>query len=233
MAFSEELKLAIKKKAHFACCLCHTLGVEIHHVVPQAEGGPDTEDNAAPLCPTCHEMYGANPQKRKFIREARDFWYELCAIRYSGDSALLNEIAEHIEQTASKRDLEDAVEKLTRLLTKEVGFKEEGLKELVSVELPIKYWLVVLAALEPAAQNAVSHIKEIRASGYSYDDIKKLPEEWAAALAGALISRGTIVDILVEKGVMKAEAAAAIGAKMLLEQARKFEEEQNSHTDLK
>ena len=46
----------------------------------------DTEDNAAPLCPSCHETFGANPTKRKFIREARDFWYEFCEKRYASDS---------------------------------------------------------------------------------------------------------------------------------------------------
>jgi 5-methylcytosine-specific restriction endonuclease McrA len=53
MAFTETLKLTVKRKAHFSCCLCHSLGVEVHHIVPQAEGGPDTEDNAAPLCRRC------------------------------------------------------------------------------------------------------------------------------------------------------------------------------------
>jgi hypothetical protein len=49
MAFTETLKLTVKRKAHFSCCLCHSLGVEVHHIVPQAEGGPDTEDHAAPF----------------------------------------------------------------------------------------------------------------------------------------------------------------------------------------
>ncbi|MEQ9455604.1 MAG: HNH endonuclease [Phycisphaeraceae bacterium] len=28
--------------------------LEVHHLVPLSEGGPDTVDNAAGLCPTCH-----------------------------------------------------------------------------------------------------------------------------------------------------------------------------------
>ncbi|MDS4026804.1 MAG: HNH endonuclease signature motif containing protein [Candidatus Contendobacter sp.] len=90
MAFTEETKLAVKRKSHFMCCLCHALGIEIHHIVPQAEGGEDTDDNAAPLCPSCHETYGANSVKRKFIREARDFWYELCEQRYAADPKYLD-----------------------------------------------------------------------------------------------------------------------------------------------
>lgn len=89
MTFSEELKRRVRRRAHFKCCLCHQLGVDIHHIVPQAECGPDTEDNAAPLCPSCHDTYGANPVKRKFIREARDLWYELCNSRFAQGSGVL------------------------------------------------------------------------------------------------------------------------------------------------
>ena len=38
----------------------------------------------APLCPSRHGTYGGNPEKRKFIREIRDDWYEICEGRYMG-----------------------------------------------------------------------------------------------------------------------------------------------------
>lgn len=104
MSFSEPLKITIRKRAHFSCCLCHELGVEIHHIVPQSDAGLDSEENAAPLCPSCHEKYGANPEKRKFIREARDFWYEICENKFS--SKQLNDIAEKLQHVATKEDLE-------------------------------------------------------------------------------------------------------------------------------
>lgn len=97
------------------CCLCHTLGVEVHHIVPQEDDGEDTEENAAPVCPTCHETYRANPSKRKFIRETRDFWYEVCANRYSADKDILDRIATQTEALISKKDLEDAVERILGL----------------------------------------------------------------------------------------------------------------------
>ncbi len=81
-----------------ACCICHTIGVEIHHIVPVAEGGPDSEDNAAPLCPSCHETYGANPSKRKLIREARGLWYEICERRYTSDSDRLSRIESMLQK---------------------------------------------------------------------------------------------------------------------------------------
>lgn len=117
MPFPEPVKLAVKRSAHFYCCLCRTLGVEVHHILPQAEGGCDTEENAAPLCPSCHETYGANPDKRKFIREARDLWYEICAKRYSGDADQLREIQKRLETVATKEDLNQlAVRNMTYTL---------------------------------------------------------------------------------------------------------------------
>lgn len=88
-----------------ACCLCKEMGVEVHHIVPQEENGPNTDDNAAPLCPSCHETYGANPQKRKFIREARELWYEICAKRFASDPERLDEIKRLLKKTVSYDDL--------------------------------------------------------------------------------------------------------------------------------
>lgn len=114
MAFTEDLKLKIRKKSHYSCCLCRIPGVlEIHHIVPQAEGGSDTEDNAAPLCPTCHEIYGANPEKRKFIREVRDFWFEICEKRFDYSDDILHEITNRLEQLPSKVDLGLAINNIT------------------------------------------------------------------------------------------------------------------------
>jgi hypothetical protein len=106
MAFTDGLKLKVKRKAHFTCCLCKTIGIEVHHIIPQEENGPDTEENAAPLCPSCHETYGANPQKRKFIREARDFWYEICEKRYASDPDKLDEIKILLQRTPSYEDFQ-------------------------------------------------------------------------------------------------------------------------------
>jgi hypothetical protein len=77
MAFSEKTKLLAKQKSAFRCCLCHKPFVEIHHITPQAEGGADKLDNAAPLCSSCHDLYGGNPEKRKTIRQMRDYWWDL------------------------------------------------------------------------------------------------------------------------------------------------------------
>jgi len=120
MAFSEALKLKVRKKAHLSCCLCKAIGVEVHHIIPQEEGGPDTEENAAPLCPSCHEAYGANPQKHKFIREARDLWYEICEKRFASDPERLDEIKRLLQNTVSYEDFQSFKDELLSNIGREL-----------------------------------------------------------------------------------------------------------------
>ena len=79
MPFSEALKASVRKRAMGRCCVCQEPFVDVHHIVPQAEGGADTDENAAPLCPNCHRRYGDNARQRTAIREFRDNWYEWVA----------------------------------------------------------------------------------------------------------------------------------------------------------
>lgn len=96
MGFSESIKLEVKRKAAFQCCRCRYVGVEVHHIIPQEYGGSDDIDNAAPLCANCHAHFGGNPEKRKEIRQMRDWWYEVVSSQLKGiqNSALLGQIAE-------------------------------------------------------------------------------------------------------------------------------------------
>ena len=75
MAFSEKLKKEVKEKSDFKCVLCGSSIVEIHHIIPQNEGGPDTFDNAVALCASYHLIYGGNPLKRGEIVRKRDEVY--------------------------------------------------------------------------------------------------------------------------------------------------------------
>lgn len=120
MAFSETVKQSVRRKSHLSCCLCKKIGIEIHHIIPQEENGPDTEDNAAPLCPSCHETYGANKTKRKFIKEARDLWYEICERRYSSDSDKLDEIREIIKNSPSREDIHSFRDYILSNIVKEI-----------------------------------------------------------------------------------------------------------------
>jgi hypothetical protein len=105
MPFSESLKAEIRRRADMRCCICHTIGVEVHHIIPQAENGSDDEDNAAPLCPTCHETYGSNPGKRKFVREARDNWFVVCKQQLSATHLDLDRLISLASQGVTREDL--------------------------------------------------------------------------------------------------------------------------------
>jgi len=103
MSFPESVKLEAKRRAHYVCVICKGSFLEVHHIIPESDGGPNTLDNAAPLCAACHDQYGGNPDKRKAIREMRDFWWDLCEKRESNlDLNKLNEKLDSI-QTAFQR----------------------------------------------------------------------------------------------------------------------------------
>ena len=97
MAFREKIKLQVKRKAGFQCCRCHDIGVEVHHIIPQKDGGSDDIENAASLCPSCHEKFGDNPHKRKEIKEMRDWWYEVIEEKY-GDRDNRKKSLERLEE---------------------------------------------------------------------------------------------------------------------------------------
>ncbi|MCI8466686.1 MAG: HNH endonuclease [Bacilli bacterium] len=77
MAFKESLKEIVRKKSDGRCVICCKPFVEIHHIIPQSENGPDTIDNAVALCAYCHELLRDSPSKRKKLKEMRDSRYEI------------------------------------------------------------------------------------------------------------------------------------------------------------
>lgn len=78
MPFSQSVKDEAKERAHYHCVWCQETAVriEVHHIVPESEGGADDIDNAAPLCPNCHADYDANPDLRRAIRKRRDWMWQ-------------------------------------------------------------------------------------------------------------------------------------------------------------
>jgi hypothetical protein len=82
MPFPDSIRNEALRRAHFKCVACHAPFVEVHHITPLSEGGANTLDNAAPLCPGCHSTYGANPRFRNQIKQMRDNWYDVCDKRF-------------------------------------------------------------------------------------------------------------------------------------------------------
>ena len=96
MAFSEDIINKVKELADFRCCRCKHISFEVHHIIPQKDGGPDTLDNAAPLCPNCHTDFGDNLRKRKEITQMRDLWYKRVRKMYQQQPAIQYDILSSI-----------------------------------------------------------------------------------------------------------------------------------------
>lgn len=68
----------------------------------------------------------------KFIRDARDFWFEICEKRYASDPDRLAEISGILETAATKADLAAAVNKIGKLLNRTLdrtGTSQAGRKQ--------------------------------------------------------------------------------------------------------
>ncbi len=141
MGFSKKIKLEVKKKAMFQCCRCHEINVDVHHIDWQREEGPDTFDNAAPLCPNCHRWFGDNPSKKTEIRAMRDNWYETVEKMYGSQSlAILPQIEKinkyfeefQIEQSKNKKDLAEVKELLRDVSNKAIDNMTFGTASIVA-----------------------------------------------------------------------------------------------------
>ena len=86
MPFNEKIKEDAMIACGRHCCICHKFcgnKMEVHHIVPQKDGGEDTFENAIPLCFDCHAEVGAyntdHPKGVKFskteLKRHRDNWY--------------------------------------------------------------------------------------------------------------------------------------------------------------
>jgi hypothetical protein len=86
MAFDNATRAKALVAAARHCCVCHRykgVKVEVHHVVPEAEGGDDTLENAITLCFDCHADAGhyntRHPRGSRFsqneLRRARSTWH--------------------------------------------------------------------------------------------------------------------------------------------------------------
>jgi hypothetical protein len=89
MAFDPTEAEALLARCHRRCCVCHRFcgsKMELDHMQPKSEGGPDDIDNAIPLCFECHaEVHAYNdkhPRGRKFraseLKIHRDQWLAFC-----------------------------------------------------------------------------------------------------------------------------------------------------------
>jgi hypothetical protein len=126
MAFSPEVRKQVRERAHFSCCLCHDLYCEAHHILPEAKGGPNTFENAAPLCPSCHTRFGHDESMRLFVTQARDFWYRLCAQREKDVGtqafvAISQSLSQQLSNVATKADVSAALQQAVAIIQEQLA----------------------------------------------------------------------------------------------------------------
>ena len=95
MRFTPEVRMRALVAAARHCCVCRRykgVNVEVHHIVPESDGGTNAFENAIALCFDCHADAGHynqfHPRGTKFspdeLSRHRDAWYEIVQ---SGDTA--------------------------------------------------------------------------------------------------------------------------------------------------
>ena len=87
MPFSLNVRLEALIMCQRQCCLCHQrkhTRIQCHHIVPEADSGPDSFDNCIPLCPDCHaevmafnpkHPVGGTPYHPQELHRRRNDWY--------------------------------------------------------------------------------------------------------------------------------------------------------------
>jgi hypothetical protein len=88
MPFSPNTKARMFVKSARICCLCYKpcgTNIEAAHIIAEADGGPNTDENGIPLCFDCHQEIGSydpkHPKGNKFteieLKARRDKVYDL------------------------------------------------------------------------------------------------------------------------------------------------------------
>lgn len=148
MPFGSRVKKEVKERAAFRCCRCQTIGIQVHHIIPQEHDGPDTIENAAPLCATCHDTFGANPVKRKEIAEMRDWWYKVVETRFSGQDPSV-EMLEKINTTVE--DIRAKQADVTELKGMLKSVADEMINSITAATAPIAASNIVNASSEASS----------------------------------------------------------------------------------
>lgn len=103
MPFPRDIREVALVKSHRKCCVCHEFGgrsVNVHHIVQEADGGPNTLENAICLCLRCHAEAGhfnsRHPMGTKYspaeLRAHRDQWWKHCVDHADGPTGLFLDV---------------------------------------------------------------------------------------------------------------------------------------------
>ena len=107
MPFDPAIKTAMFVRCNRRCCLCHKqcgLNIEAAHIIDEAAGGSNDEDNGIPVCFDCHQEIGSyndkHPRGNKIrpeeLRARRDQVYKWVAEGRFADHAPDVKVTHHL-----------------------------------------------------------------------------------------------------------------------------------------
>ena len=113
MPFPKEIREEALVKAQRHCCVCHEFAgrsINVHHINQEAEGGPNTLENAIVLCLRCHAEAGhynlKHPLGTKYspseLIRHRDQWLKSCT---NGNAKFLGSVEASIKRTYNTGEL--------------------------------------------------------------------------------------------------------------------------------
>ncbi|MFX1570113.1 MAG: HNH endonuclease [Promethearchaeota archaeon] len=135
MGFTDTIKLEAKRRACYRCCICEKPKfLHVHHIIPSEELGPDTIENAVALCVSCHDLYGHDKVKRKWVKEKRNWWYTQCynTRNQAFDIEILQKINEIYEFLESRESRLQSTEEYYLFLREQIQSHIQRLNNVVS-----------------------------------------------------------------------------------------------------
>lgn len=94
----------------------------------------------------------------------------------------------------------------------------ENKDTVIEIGFPTRYWVLILAAVDQMVQVSMRAIEDLRRGGRNPETLSEAEQ---TALAGPILVRGAIVDVLVKRGAMEKEAADKMGYSMLVREVEK------------
>jgi hypothetical protein len=89
MSFPDSVREESLVKSHRRCCVCHEFAgrsINVHHIIQEADGGPNILENSIALCLRCHAEAGHFNSRHSLgtkyslneLRRHRDQWWDHC-----------------------------------------------------------------------------------------------------------------------------------------------------------
>ena len=159
MPFNPNTKARMFIKSARICCLCFKqcgTNIEAAHIIAEADGGPNTDDNGIPLCFDCHQEIGGydvrHPKGNKFteteLKARRNQVYDLVESGFLQAQIITGKLHENIDNKNREQNSHIKIDKYNP--TKEIkAIIELAQNELLSAE-PIPFKLQLLNDREQA-----------------------------------------------------------------------------------